>query len=120
VGFAVAAKGANGLPDSALVCRGGTCSADKFATGSGVTLDAGGKLQGVSVNSSAGKSVEQLTVGIPNKQVGVTTVGDVRRVGGDVIPSPTANNPYHCTLCGVTPKQAEQLMTPTIRNPNAR
>jgi hypothetical protein len=83
-----------------------------------VTLDSAGKLQGVSVNSGAGKTVEQLTVGIPNKQVGVTTVGDVRRAGGDVLPSPTAGNPNHCTLCGITPQQAERLMTPTIRNPH--
>lgn len=114
------AKGAKGLPDSAQVCRGGTCAADKFTSGSGVTLDASGKLQGVSVNSGAGKTVEQLSEGIPNKQVGVTTVGDVRRAGGDVIPSPTANNPNHCTLCGITPQQAKQLMTPTITNPNVR
>ena len=113
-----AAKGAKGLPDSALVCRGGTCTADKFATGSGVTVDSTGRLQGVSVNSGAGKTVEQLTVGIPNKQVGVTTVGDVRRAGGDVIPSGTTGNPNHCTLCGITPQQAERLMTPTIKNPH--
>ena len=109
---------ARGLPDSALVCRGGTCTADRFISGSGVSLDASGKLQGVSVNSAAGKTVEQLSVGIPNKQIGVTTVGDVRQAGGDVIPSPTVENPYHCTLCGVTPQQAEQLMTPAIKNPN--
>lgn len=112
------AKSAKGLPDSALVCRGGTCTADKFASGSGVTLDSAGKLQGVSVNSGAGKTVEQLTVGTPNKQVGVTTVGDVRQAGGNVVPSPTAGNPNHCTLCGITPQQAERLMTPTIRNPH--
>lgn len=81
---------ANGLPDSAIVCRGGTCTADRFTSGSGVTLDSNGKLNGVSVNSAADKTLEQLTVGIPNKQVGVTTVGDVRRAGGDVIPSGTA------------------------------
>ena len=110
--------GSSRLPDSALVCRGGTCTSDRFATGSGVTLDSTGKLEGVSVNSGAGKTVEQLTVGIPNKSVGVTTVGDVRRAGGDVIPSPRVSNQNHCDMCGITPQQAEMLMTPTIRNPH--
>lgn len=108
------------LPDNALVCRGGSCTADKFANGSGVTVDASGKLNGVSVNSAAGKSLDELTVGIPHNKVGVTTVGDVRKAGGDVIPSPTKNNPNHATLQGITPQQAQDLMTPTVRNPNAR
>ncbi|MFC4160388.1 RHS repeat domain-containing protein [Chitinimonas lacunae] len=112
------AKDGKALPDDALVCRGGTCTAEKFSGGSGVTLDSHGNLQGVSVNSGVGKTVEDLTVGIPNKQVGVTTVGKVREAGGNVIPSPTPNNPHHCTLCGITPAKAESLMTPTIRNPH--
>lgn len=74
----------------------------------------------VSVSSGAGKTLDELTTGIPNKQVGVTTVESVRRAGGDVIPSPTASNPNHCTLCGITPQKAEELMTPTVRNPNVR
>jgi RHS repeat-associated protein len=111
-------RASEALPDNAIVCRGGTCTADRFASGSGVTLDSSGRLQGVSVNSAAGKSVEELIAGIPNRQVGVTTAGEVRKAGGDVVPSPTPGNPYHCTLCGLAPKQAEKLMTPTIRNPN--
>ena len=106
------------LPDNAIVCRGGTCTADRFTNGSGVTLDANGKLNGVSVNSAPGKSLEELTRSIPNGRVGVTTVGKVRAAGGDVIPSPTPNNPDHCTLCGISPKQAEELFTPTIPNPS--
>lgn len=101
-----------------LVCRGGTCTADRFAKGSGVIIDANGKLTKVSVNSANGKSLAELTETIPNNQVGVTTVGDVRKAGGDVIPSPTKNNPYHATLEGITPQQAENLMTPTVKNPN--
>lgn len=108
------------LPDSALVCRGGTCTADKFINGRGVTMDANGKLNGVSVNSAPDKTIEQLTVSIHNKQVGVTTVGDIRRAGGDVLPSPSSVNPNHCTLCGITPQEAESLFTPTVRNPNVR
>lgn len=107
-----------GLPDDAIVCRGGSCTADKFTGGSGVTTDAAGKLDGVSVNSAPGKSLQELTEGIPHSKVGVTTVGDVRRAGGDVIASPTKSNRNHATLSGITARQAEGLMTPTIRNPN--
>lgn len=106
------------LSDSALVCRGGTCAANRFANGSGVSIDTAGNLNGVSVNSANGVSLRQLTSGIPNGQVGVTTVGEIRRTGGSVKPSPTANNPYHCIMCGITPNKAESLFTPTIKNPN--
>jgi hypothetical protein len=107
-------------PDSALVCRGGSCSAQRFKEGAGVTIDSSGKLSGVSVNSAPGKSLEELTVSIPHKQVGVTTVGKIRQAGGDVITKPRQNNPVHSELSGITPKQAEQLFTPTKRNPNIK
>jgi RHS repeat-associated protein len=108
------------LADDALVCRGGTCTADRFANGSGVTLDSAGRLQGVSVNSASNATLEQLASTIPNKQVGVTTAGQIRALGGDVIPSATRSNPFHCTLCSISPQQAEQLFTPTVRNPSLR
>jgi RHS repeat-associated protein len=111
-------KAAVSLPDNALVCRGGTCTAERFLSGSGVNISSSRKLSGVSVNSAPGASLEDLTKTIPNKQVGVTTVGDIRTSGGDVISSPTPNNPAHCTMCGVTPEQAESLFTPTVPNPN--
>jgi RHS repeat-associated protein len=107
-----------GLEDGALVCRGGICTADRFANGTGVVLDSAGNLNGVSVNSAAETSLEELTKAIPNKKIGVTTVGDVRRAGGDVVPSPTDANIYHCTLCGITPQKAEELFTPVVPNPN--
>lgn len=87
-------------------------------SGSGVTSDAAGKLDGVSVNSAPGKSLEELTKGIPHNKVGVTTVGDVRKAGGNVTASPTKNNSNHATLSGITGKQAEKLMTPTVKNPS--
>ena len=103
-------SGTMGLPDSAQVCRGGTCTAERFAAGT----DNGT----VSVNSGAGKTVSELTATIPNKQVGVTTVGQIRNAGGDVKPSGNGKNPNHCDMCGITPQQAEKLFTPTIKNPN--
>jgi RHS repeat-associated protein len=106
------------LPDDALVCRGGLCTADRFAGGTGVTLEPDGTLSEVSVNSAAGKSLEELTVAIPNRQVGVTTVGNIRAIGGNVEPFPLEENPYHATMYGITAEEAEELFTPTIPNPN--
>jgi RHS repeat-associated protein len=107
-----------GLPGNALVCRGGTCTAERFADGSGVTLDSQGQLQGVSVNSAPGKTLQELTTMIKNRQVGVSTVEEVRAAGGTITSSPTPNNPFHCTMCGLTPQRAEQPFSPTVRNPN--
>lgn len=116
------------LPDDALVVRGGQNLPANFARGSGVTVGADGKLQGVSVNSAPGLSVPELTApnaqtgypGIPNNQVGITTVGAVRACGGDVVPSPTRTNPHHATLSGLTPEQASDLFRPTVPNPSGR
>jgi hypothetical protein len=105
------------LPDDAPVVRGVTNTAERFENGSGVTVDGSGNLNGVSVNSGAGKSVTELSEGIPNGQVGVSTVGDVRAAGGEVTPSPTRTNPFHCTLSGISAEVASALFTPTIANP---
>jgi hypothetical protein len=114
------------LPDDAVVVRGGQNLPENFAQGSGVTVDAGGKVQDVSVNAAPGLSVKELTApdaqtgypGIPHNQVGVTTVGKVRALGGDVVPSPRKRNPNHATLGGLTPEQASSLFRPTVKNPN--
>jgi hypothetical protein len=116
------------LPDDVLVIRGGQNLPDSFANGSGVTIEDGGLLQGVSVNAAAGASVEQLTAvnpttgypGIPHNQIGVTTVGAIRAAGGDVTPSPRRNNPLHATLSGITPERASALFRPTQPNPNRK
>jgi hypothetical protein len=114
------------LPDDAVVVRGGLNLPQNFAEGSGMAVDAGGKVQGVSVNAAAGVSVRELTApdprtgnpGIPHNQVGVTTVGKVPTLGGDVVQSPRKKNPSHATLSGLTPEQASSLFRPTVKNPN--
>ena len=114
-------SGGNMLPDNANVVRGGTCTADRFANGSGVTLNLDGTISGVSVNSANGVSVADLSGAgrVANYgQVGVSTVGDVRAAGGEVVPSPSLDNPYHATLSGLTPEAASDLFTPTIPNPS--
>jgi hypothetical protein len=116
------------LPDEALVVRGGQNLPMHFAQGSGVTVDVDGTIQGVSVNCAPRLSVAELTApnlqtgypGIPHSQVGVTTVGAIQAIGGDVIPAPTRTNPYHALLSGLTLEQASQLFRPTMKNPNTR
>src|SRR5260370_5994765 len=108
-----------------MVVRGGQNLPDNFVKGSGVNVGADGKLQGVSVNCAPGVSLQGLTApnprtgypGILNNQVGVTTVGEVRACGGEVVASPTKANPHHATLSGLTPKQASNLFRPTVKNP---
>jgi hypothetical protein len=112
------------LPDDALVVRGGQNLPDSFTQGSGVQVATEGVLQGVSVNSGANVSVEQLTAanaqtgypGIPHNRIGVTTVGAIRAAGGDVVPDPTRTNGHHALLHGITAEQASALFRPTVKN----
>jgi hypothetical protein len=60
--------------------------------------------------------VAELAVAIPHGQIGVTTVGAVRQMGGDVVRT-TGRSPYHATVTGLTPAQISGLLTPTIPNP---
>jgi hypothetical protein len=109
------------LPDSTLVVRGGTCTADSFTKGSGVKTDAQGKLSGVSVNAAANLTLDQLTKGVPHNQVGVTTVGAINQAGGQVVPDPTKGNPNHALVSGVSAAQLSQLFTQGLqKNPNAK
>ena len=62
-------------------------------------------------------TVEQLAVGLPGKQIGVTTVGAVREVGGDVLPDPTPFNPAHALLVGLPAATISRLFQPPIPNP---
>jgi RHS repeat-associated protein len=108
---------AKGLPDSALVCRGGACKAENFLKGSGVKQAADGTLSGVSTQSRAGASVNELAKPFKNNQVGVTTAGDIRAAGGRVTADGHPGNPNHATVDGLTPQQLERLFSPTIPNP---
>jgi hypothetical protein len=98
--------------------RGGTNTADRFAGASGAVRAANGTMSGVSVNSAPNKTAAELSATVPHPQIGVTTVGNIRAQGGDVVSAPTKSNPDHCSMCGLTPQQAESLFTPTIRNPH--
>ena len=93
------------LPDETLVCRGGTCNKSHFenAVNIGtVKKNPDGTLSDVSVNSYPGVSEAELAKGFKNRQYGVTTVGQIRRLGGDVIPSQREfGSPYHATIEGL-------------------
>ena len=81
-----------------------------------MTIDADGNLQGISVNSGIRKTVEQLSRLLPQNKVCITTVGEVRAAGGDVKTSPTAHNPDHCIMHGITPQRAKEILR-VIPNP---
>jgi hypothetical protein len=116
------------LPDDALVVRGGQNLPENFAKGSGVTVGADKLVHGVSVNSAPGLTISKLAEGrsqtgypgILNTQLGVTTVGAIRQLGGTVVPSPTRTNPHHATFSGLTLEEASRLFRPTVLNPNRR
>jgi hypothetical protein len=102
------------LPDDARVVRGGTNTPELVRKGigrhpSGVT--------GVSVHSAPGATVEELAEGIRNGQIGVTTVGEVRAAGGDVVVT-SGRSPHHATLTGLTADEISALLTPTEPNPS--
>jgi hypothetical protein len=101
------------IPDDALVVRGGRNQPEDLRRGTAIH-PAG--VTGVSVDSAAGLSVDDLAAMIPHNQIGVTTVGAVRAAGGDVVPT-SGRSPNHATLIGLTPESASQLLTPTTANP---
>ncbi|WP_223250373.1 RHS repeat-associated core domain-containing protein [Marilutibacter maris] len=98
------------LADGALVVRGGSTaganSAEGLAKGIG-THPAG--VTGFSAESANGASLCQLCTNVQHNQVGVTTVGQVRAAGGDVI-STGGRSPNHATVTGLAPEKAAELM----------
>lgn len=101
------------IPNDALVVRGGRNRPEDIRRGTG-THPSG--ITGVSVESAANISLVELARAIPHGQVGVTTVGEVREAGGDVLRT-VGRSPNHATLTGLTPEQASELLTPAILNP---
>lgn len=70
------------IPDEALVVRGGRNRPEDIMRGTG-THPSG--ITGISVECGLGLSIAELATVIPHRQVGLTTVGKVRQVGGNVI-----------------------------------
>src|SRR5262249_25541515 len=105
------------LMEETFVVRGGLCEIANFEAKPN-EINAAGLLDGASVNSKNGVSVEELSSTIQNGKIGVTTVGKIQKAGGTVKPTWSWKNPYHADLGGITPKQASELFKPVIRNPS--
>ena len=104
------------IADDAFVVRGGQNREQDIQRGIG-THPSG--ITGVSVESAEGVTIAELSQAIPHRQIGITTVGEVRKVGGDVVRT-SGRSPYHATLIGLTPEETSKLLTPTILNPIRR
>ena len=102
------------IPDEALVVRGGKNRSEDITRAIGIHPS---RVIGISVESGLGLSVMELFSKIPHRQLGVTTVGAVRNLGGDIIRT-SARIPNHATLTGLSPESISILLTPTIPNPN--
>jgi hypothetical protein len=123
LGASALSRTATTLSDEALVVRGGSGapgganSVEGIAKGTGTHPDG---VTGFSAESADGKSMEQLIKESPTtsrySQVGCCKVGDVRAAGGDVKVTAGAS-PNHATVTGLTPEQANKLLTPTVPNP---
>ncbi|WP_199245147.1 flavoredoxin [[Phormidium] sp. ETS-05] len=101
------------IPNEALLVRGGRSRPEDIQRATG-THPSG--ITGISVECAVGLSIAELAAAIPHGQVGVTTVGEVRVLGGDVIRT-SGRSSNHATLTGLTPEQVSFLLTPTIPNP---
>jgi len=106
-------SGPEPFSNDATVVRGGINTPDMISRGTDTHPEG---VTGVSVNCG-NCSVQELSNGLRNKQIGVTTVGDVRGAGGDVIRT-SGGNPNHATMTGLSPAKASELLNPPIPNPN--
>lgn len=101
------------IPDEAIVVRGGRNRPEDIQRGIGVHPSG---VTGISVECAVGLTIEELATTIPHGQVGSTTAGEVRKVGGEVVRT-SGRSPDHATLTGLTPKQISNLLNPTFPNP---
>lgn len=110
------------LADDALVVRAGSGSGvgantvEGLRRGTSTHPTAG--VTGFSAESANGATLCELCSNMPKhyKQVGVTTAGEIRAAGGDVVSTP-GQSPTHATVTGLSPETANSLLTPTIPNP---
>jgi hypothetical protein len=102
------------IPDEAIVIRGGKNHPEDILRGTGLHPSG---LVGISVECAVGLSIDELSSGIPHGQIGMTTVGEVRQAGGDVVRT-SGRRSSHATLVGLTHEQASELLNPTMSNPS--
>ena len=102
-----------GLSSDDIVVRGGT---KPLAEGSGVTKKEG-KLSGISVNVSEGKTKEELSEKIIHNQIATTTRGEIEATGATIKPAPSEKNPYHALINDIPEDKAEELFANKEKNP---
>lgn len=105
------------LSGSALVCRGGGCTADNFIAGA-ESVGKDGKLYGISV--TAGRtSTDELSKGIPHSNIGVGLGNEITNLGGEFISTPKSWNKFYGKINGLTAKQLESIFRKNIiKNPH--
>jgi hypothetical protein len=103
---------------NACVVKGGTGTAWRIDTFE-EPRNGGIMITGSSASSEPGKTVAELSVGIPNGQVRVTTTEAIAAAGGAVVPSRrTPANPHHVTITGLTVAQLDAVFGPPVPNPS--
>jgi RHS repeat-associated protein len=100
------------LPDSAFVVRGGVATPEQIARGIGPHRDIPG-LVGFSAQSRPGATVQELAAAggvgggpLPHGKISVTTVGELRCIGCNVVPSP-GGGANHVTVAPGTASPAQ-------------
>ena len=84
------------LEDDTLVVRGGQSSPDNLITNQSKDLRGH-----ISANSANGVSLDTLATTpqpFKNGKISVTTVGEIRKIGMDVIPDPSTSNLFHASI----------------------
>ena len=70
---------------------------------------------GFSAQCNGGTCLTELGANVRHNQMGVTTVGDIRSAGGDVLVTSGKGN--HVTVTNLTPNDASSLLSPSVPNP---
>ncbi len=108
-----AVKGTTGLADDALVVRGGAkITPESIVKGTG-THPSG--VTGFSAQCNGGACLTELGANVRHNQMGVTTVGQIRGAGGDVLVTSGKGN--HVTVTNLKPDDASALLSPSVPNP---
>jgi hypothetical protein len=113
------ASGTAPLHDNALVVRGGSGVGNGANTSAGIAKGTSihpSGVEGFSAESANGISFCSLCRNVTHNQIGVTTVGQIRAAGGDVV-STAGVSRTHATVTGLSPELANSLLTPTTVNP---
>lgn len=96
-----------------LVVRGGTCSAEAFRNGSGVTFMPPDSIFNLSVNCTEATNKKQqfnnYIGAIPGPNYCVSTIADLERVGAKVKKDALKDNPLHCLVDGNAKQIAGKL-----------